>query len=173
MVKFVLQMSDDKHSTQTMMGECVALKNSEYQLNKESNITEINSVNNIVASLIEMIKDYNAKNPTDEAYKDKLALLQDEQVMKCIIKNVGPHGFGDRPYKIYLAAAGDFEIREIAHVEELDENNKLTSMNRLFVIIPENNAQISSLKKIKFWNANFEPKEFKITASNIFTYTYR
>ena len=93
--------------------------------------------------------------------------------MKCIIKNVGPHGSKEYPYKIYLAAAGKFETREIAHIEKLDDNYNLLAMNRLFVVIPEKGENISFLKKIKFWNANFEPKEFEITESDIYTYTYR
>ena len=111
-----------------------------------------------------MIEDYNTQNPTSLAYSHKLTLLKDKNVMKCIIKDVGPHDKGE----IKLIVDENFRQQEIAHIEELD-NNVLISMNRLYVIqsdIPENR-----LKKIQFWNINFNPQEFNISTDNIYTYT--
>lgn len=165
MTKYVLQIGDDEHSTETMVNKNqIALNNSEHQLNDANKITKLDNIDNIVKNLVAMIEDYNTQNPTSLAYSHKLTLLKDKNVMKCIIKDVGPHDKGG----IKLIVDENFRQQEIAHIEELD-NNVLISMNRLYVI--QSDISENRLKKIQFWNINFNPQEFNISTDNIYTYT--
>ena len=129
MTKYVLQIGDDEHSTETMVNKNqIALNNSEHQLNDANKITKLDNIDNIVKNLVAMIEDYNTQNPTSLAYSHKLTLLKDKNVMKCIIKDVGPHDKGG----IKLIVDENFRQQEIAHIEELDNNIYSKRLSFLF-----------------------------------------
>jgi len=107
-------------------------------LNEEKDYSSFEAQNFIDDLIVKM-----ENSPFSSNYKEKINILKSKENYKILVIGVGPHGNNE----IFLHGNHKMEAKEIAHIDQMDENGSW--MNRLYIFDKKPEHMIFYNKKIQ------------------------